>query len=300
MKSDISSSRSGMSSKIASLDSALKMVEDANQDLIDYQDDYNESVADLKNAYDKAVKNLVTVKTDNSRNIRDAERSIETKKLSLSEARQNLEELKKPISAAELASAKSQLTSAAVSLERAQDELANATLISPIDGEVSALNYKVGDTILKDASESVVSIINKETLFVEVNIEEADINKLEVGQKADAGFDALDGLKLQGEISFISMTSETSNSGIVTYLVRVVFDNPDEANVREGMTASIEFTTAGVSDVVFVPVDAVRNVNGKASVQLESGEWSPVTTGFTDGENVEIIAGLEAGARVVY
>jgi multidrug resistance efflux pump len=300
MKSSVSSARSNINSKISSLDASVKSVGDAEDALADYQSDFSDNAADFKKVYDKAVKNLATVKMDNAQDIKDAERSIETKKLSLAEAKDNLAELKEPLSAAEIASAKSQLTSAAVSLERAQGDLENATLVAPIDGEVSAMNYKVGDTILKDDTDPVASIINKATMFVEVNIEEADINKLSVGQKADAIFDALDGKKMQGEVSFISMTSETSNSGIVTYLVRVLFENQKDSGVREGMTASIEFTTAGVSDVVYVPVDAVRNVGGKPSVQLQSGEWAVVTTGFTDGENVEIMAGIEEGVRVVY
>ena len=66
------------------------------------------------------------------------------------------------------------------------------------------------------------------------------------------------------------------------------------------MTAFVDFVTAGVRDVLVVPVDAVRNVGGKPSVELLSGEWKPVVTGFTDGKSVEIISGLSVGDKVVY
>ena len=66
------------------------------------------------------------------------------------------------------------------------------------------------------------------------------------------------------------------------------------------MTAFVDFVTAGVSDVLAIPVEAVRNVDGKPSVQLVSGEWVPVVTGFTDGDDVEVISGLNAGDKLFY
>ena len=136
-------------------------------------------------------------------------------------------------------------------------------------------------------------------MFIEVNIEEADISKLAVGQKAYATFDALDELTLEGEISFISLTSKINNNGIVTYMVRVIF-NKGEHQIREGMTAYIDFVISEARDILIIPVDAVRNVGGKPSVQLISGEWTEVATGFTDGKKVEVISGLNAGDKILY
>ena len=90
------------------------------------------------------------------------------------------------------------------------------------------------------------------------------------------------------------------NNGIVTYLVRVVIDNSSGSQIREGMTAFINFITAGVENVLTAPVDAVRNVDGKPSVESVNGGWVPVTTGFTDGKYVEIISGLNVGDKIFY
>src|SRR3989339_249156 len=186
-------------------------------------------------------------------------------------------------------------------LENANLELDKATIISPIDGEVAMLNYKKGDIIVDNSSSDPVAvIINNDTLFIEVNIEEADINKISVGQKAYATFDALNDLKFEGEISFISLTSETSNSGIVTYLVRIIITNTGEAKIREGMTAFVDFIIAEANNVLSIPVAAVRNIEGNPSTTLENGEIKKVTTGFTDGKNVEVINGLNAGDKIIY
>ena len=137
-------------------------------------------------------------------------------------------------------------------------------------------------------------------MYIEVNVEESDISKLHVGDKAQVSFDAVDKAKLTGEISFISLTSSTNNNGIVTYLVRVILENTKDSGIREGMTAALDFITAEAPQVVAVPVAAISNIGGKPSVILPDNSVRNVITGFTDGKKVEIISGLEAGETVVY
>lgn len=287
--SRISSNRSAVNTLISTINSTAEEVSDAKDSLEDYIEAYEEAQIDLDNA-----------KADALRDIENSESNVKSRELSLEQAKRNLDELKAPLTETEMASARSSLTSASVSLQKTKNELENATILSPIDGKLARLNYNAGDIIVDPGSaDSVATIINNDTLFVEVNIEEADINKIEVGQKAYAIFDALDELSLEGEISFISLKSSTNNNGIVTYLVRVLIEKGD-APVREGMTAYVEFVTAEARDVLIIPVEAVKNINNTPSVKDGNGEWVSVITGFTDGENVEVISGLKAGDKIVY
>ena len=66
------------------------------------------------------------------------------------------------------------------------------------------------------------------------------------------------------------------------------------------MTASVNFITAEALNVLTLPVDAVRNVNGKPSVETADNVFTPVTTGFTDGKRVEVISGVNLGDKVIY
>lgn len=288
-KSTISANRTSVNTKITSLNSGLRDIDDAKDGLDDYKDDYKD-----------ALKDLEATKEDTAQDIANSEANIRSKELALEKEKIDYDELVAPLTGSEYTSAQSSLSIASNNLAQARNDLEKATIISPIDGEVALLNYKTGDIILKDDNKPVIKIINTNTLFIEVNIEEAEINKIKVGQKANAVFDAVDGLELEGEIGFISLTSETDNSGIVTYLVRVIFENTEEAQIREGMTAFVDFVIAGVKDVLIVPVDAVRNIDGKPSVQFVGGVWAPVTTGFTDGKNVEVISGLNEGDKIIY
>ncbi|MCF7820755.1 MAG: efflux RND transporter periplasmic adaptor subunit [Candidatus Pacebacteria bacterium] len=287
-KSTIVSNRNTVSSKISSLNNAYRAVNDAKDRLDDYVTEYN----DAKN-------NLEIAKEESEQDIATAESSLEAKKLSLEQTKTDYNNLFNEISASELAAAKSQLTSATTNLNKAKLELDKATLYSPIDGEIALLNYKAGDIIMTSENKPVAVIINNNTLFIEANIEEADISKLKVGQKAYITFDALDELKIEGEVSFMSLTSETSNNGIVTYLVKVLF-NKEDYPIREGMTAYVDFVISETEDVLTVPVSAIKNINGSPSVQLLNGEWQAVSSGFTDGKYVEIISGLNQGDIVVY
>lgn len=287
LKSKINSDRSNVTSSDSSLTNALQSVDNAKRSLSNYQ-----------TAYQKAVDDLASTKVEVAQSIANSENNVATRKSSLESAQLSYKETIAPVSSADLASARSQLTQASISVDKAKYNIEQATLTSPIDGVVAALNYKKGD-IITDNTKSVATIINQDTLFIEVNVEESDINKIKVGQKVEATFDAIDGLALKGEVSFISLTSQSSSNGIVTYLVRVLFNSP-ETQVREGMTAVVKLITSEAPNVLTVPVNAVRNINNQVVVEKADGTYANVVTGFTDGTKVEISSGLNEGDKITY
>ncbi|MHB8903667.1 MAG: efflux RND transporter periplasmic adaptor subunit, partial [Patescibacteria group bacterium] len=289
-KSTINANQSSAISMASSLNSATQAVDNAKSSLEQYQ-----------TAYTKAVNDLNTLKKQTDQNINNATISVKAREISLAQAKNDYADLIAPAKESDLASVRSQLTSAAIAVDRAKYNMEQATLISPIDGVVAMLNYKKGDIILGDSTaKSMATIINNDTLYIEVNIEEADISKIKVGQKARATFDAVEGLTLEGDVTFISLTSNTSSNGIVTYLVRVALAKASESQIREGMTAAVEFITSEASNVLSVPVSAVRNIGGKPSVEKADGTIANVTTGFTDGKKVEVISGLNEGDSIIY
>jgi RND family efflux transporter MFP subunit len=289
-KATVNSNQSAAISMMNSLNSATQAVDNAKNSLSQYQAAYIKALADLK-----------TAQSQSDQNISNSNISVKARELSLTQAKNDYATLMAAPTEADLASVRSQLTSAAISVDRANYNMEQATLISPIDGVVSALNYKQGDIILDTSTtKTVATILNSDTLYIEVNVEEADISKLKVGDKAAVTFDALDGVNLTGEISFISLTSTTNSNGIVTYLVRVILANASKDQVREGMTASLDFITAEAPNVLAVPVQAVRNIGGKPSVIMLDNSVRNVVTDFTDGQSVEIVSGLKEGEVIVY
>jgi len=282
MRSSVNSKKSSLISSLSSFNSSIKAIDTAKSSYDSYQRSYQNSLDALEKAKS------------------DASAAEVSARLSLNNAQQQLKDASAPLTDYELSSAKSSLANASASIQKLQYQIDQSTLKSPIDGEVVLLNGKTGDIIVDEKNSPFVTILNKGTFFVETNIEESEISKIEVGQKAHIIVDALDEAKLDGTVNFISLTSESGNGGVVTYLVRVLLDDTENVDVREGMTASVDFVIAESQDVLMVPVQAVQNVNGKPSVKMENGDTREVVTGFTDGQTVEIISGLEVGEKLKY
>jgi len=245
----------------------------------------------IEDKYDEAVITLKSTKTKAAAAEEDARLQLENAKIQLD---QKLE----GITDTDLTTLSANLNKSQYKIDKLNEDMNQATLYASIDGEVAQLNGKVDEYIVKDTAESFITILNKDTYYIEVYIEEMDINEIDVGQKIYATFDALEGVELTGKVSYVSLTSTTDNSGIVTYLVRILLDDVADSNIREGMTAFVEFVISETNDVLVVPVSSVVNYEGKPSIQLESGEFINVTTGFTDSSMVEVIDGLSVGDKI--
>jgi multidrug efflux pump subunit AcrA (membrane-fusion protein) len=280
-RSTISSKKSTVISSLSTVNNSIKAVDDAKTSYDSYL-----------RAYEAAVDSLENTK-------KSAEVSELSARISLQNAQIDLEELKEPASDSELASARSQVTNAQSNVNKILYNIEQSTITTPIDGEVVLLNGKTGDIIVEEKNEPFCTILNKEYFYVETSIEEADISKIKVGQKAYVTIDALDESVVEGEVTFVSLTSEMSN-GIVSYSIKVLLKNTTSLDIREGMSASVEFIISEVNNVLMSPVAAVKNINGKPSVYMENGDVREVITGFTDGKLVEIISGLSEGENVKY
>ncbi|MFH0833826.1 MAG: efflux RND transporter periplasmic adaptor subunit [Patescibacteria group bacterium] len=283
-ESSASSYQSKMSSDEQTLISSKQTINSQNLSKSDKLDSLKEDIAD-------AETNLAEVKASATRSESSAQNSVDVAEL-------NYLKLTEPATAVELATLRAQINSAQINVQKIKNQIAEATLTAPIDGEIVQVNDQVGDLIIKDQNETFATILNKDTFFIEVNIEEVEINQIKKGQKVVATFDAIEGKEVEGEVSFVSLTSKT-DGGIVTYPVRIILKNWSDVPIREGMTAYVDFVIGEADDVLAVPVSAVVTKNDKSYVMLESGESREVETGFNDGSLVEIKSGLSDGDKII-
>ena len=154
-----------------------------------------------------------------------------------------------------------------------------------------------------------ITVIPNEKVFLDINIDEMDINMLSPGQAAQITVDAIHGREFEGEIIRIAntKTNETSITGgnsSAKYTVRISM--PWDEQMKFGMTASASITADTHDNAVLVPVDAVMVLDGKDVVYTSfDGEGNltepvQVTTGLSDGTMVEITEGLKAGDTICY
>lgn len=216
------------------------------------------------------------------------------------QAQASLDQLKEQPSEAEVRLAELSVKKAQAALELARYNLAQATLVAPFSGTITAINIAVGDS----ASGTAMVLDNLQTLEVEVQLDEADVVQVAVGQLAQVTLDAFNDLVLTGTVTAIAPTADLEN-GVAIYPVTVVLSPTDEALIRPGMTANVTIVTAAADDALLIPVNALQRRGERAFVlrKLRAGETLTDTlqfgqgssAGFPQGGGMEQAQGGSAG-----
>ncbi len=227
-------------------------------------------------------------------------------------AKAQLDKVNAAPSAENVAIRQAAVKQAQISLDTAKLRLAQATLTAPFDGTVTAVNVEVGAM----AGGAAVALTDLSKMSVDVRLNENDVAKIALGQRASVTVDAFPKMTLTGAVTYIAATSQTQ-SGVVLYPVTITLDPVQEGvALRAGMTAAVETIVAEKTDVLKVPLAAIRNVNGETfmlkratggEAQLQPagaqpGQQSlpgfvavPVTVGATMAGEAEILSGLAEG-----
>lgn len=195
-----------------------------------------------------------------------------------------------------------QITQAKIKVEQAEYDLELATLSAPIAGEVITVNGNEGEAIKTESTSSdtaFIQILSDSNFTTEVYVEEIDIAQIEKEQKVVITLDAIPDVELIGKVTFISSTATTSNSGVVTYLVRVEIIDDLGSPIKEGMTTYVEFLTQEAEDAVLVPSAAITKKGKKSIVMLEDGSPREVEVGISDGSMTEIVSGLNENENIL-
>lgn len=205
----------------------------------------------------------------------------------------------------DLAAAERQVKIAQANLDDAKRQKNEATISAPFDGIVASLDAKEGDIV--SVAKPIVHLVDPTSLEVSAEIDEIDMVKVKLYQKAVVTLDALPETALEGAVTEIPLlpVAKPQNSGVVVYAVDVTFANPSPDVVKAGMSASIDIITGELKNVILVPNKALkRNSAGNTFVQVQvdaSGktEERAVVLGATDGVSTEVISGLKAGETVM-
>jgi multidrug efflux pump subunit AcrA (membrane-fusion protein) len=203
------------------------------------------------------------------------------------------------------------VTAAQLTLKTAQNNLADAVLTAPTAGTIASVNGAAGQYISGGATAAVstsatstastsssafITLSDLTAAQVSAAISEADIGKIQPGQKVNFTVTGYPNRTFSGTVAAIEPAG-TTTSNVVTYTVLISVD-PTDVQLLPDMTATVGIITQQADGVVLVPAGAVSN--GKVSV-LQNGTVTPVAvqTGISDGVNTQIVSGLEPGAQVV-
>jgi HlyD family secretion protein len=159
---------------------------------------------------------------------------------------------------AALASAQAEVVVAEADLKLKETDLAKACICSPINGVVLRRNVDPGQTVASSLQAPVLFSIAEDLkqMEVQVDVDEADVGKVEEGQKATFSVDAYPDRRFPATIRELRFAAETVQ-GVVTYKAVLTVDN-SELLLRPGMTATAQITVHEVANALLVPNAALR------------------------------------------
>jgi len=199
---------------------------------------------------------------------------------------------------------------AQLALQSKQDAYNGCFVYAPFDGVIATLTAQVG----QPSGSSIGTIITQQELAT-VSLNEIDIAKIKLGQKATLTFAAVDGLSITGHVAEIDSVGAVSQ-GVVSYNIQISLDVND-ARVKPGMSVSATIITDSAQDVIVIPSSAIKTQNGASYVQTFSSPLLPavagaqgspstvlptqtdVVTGLIGDTSTEITSGLNVGDIIV-
>jgi len=232
------------------------------------------------------------------------------------------------------------LAQSSASVQEAQADLDKTSIYSPIDGVISKLSVEKGDRVLgtiQFAGTDIMTVSDLSKLDVNVDVNENDINRIELGDSSNIDVDAFADKKFAGAVSEIGSSANVvgTNADQVTNFTVKVRINPESyinllkktaANpspFRPGLTATVDISTNDVKGLA-VPIQSVttreeKKNTGKPKTDDDSqtvkmnapvkeyvfvynaGKIKQVlvTTGIQDDTYIQILSGLKAGDEVV-
>lgn len=196
-------------------------------------------------------------------------------------------------------------------LVTARQNLADYYIRAPFDGIIAKINNKKGDSV--SASAAIAIIVSKQKIAT-ITLNEVDIAKAKVGQKATLIFDAIEGLSLTGQVAEIDSIG-TVTQGVVSYGVKISLDTEDD-RVKPGMSVSLAIIIDVKQDVIIVLNAAVKQQGGSAYIEIAEGTIpvssgssgvvlvsaprnQTVEVGLSNDTMTEIVSGLNEGDSVV-
>lgn len=159
---------------------------------------------------------------------------------------------------ADLAAAEANVAQAEAALSSSRTNLAKSSIRAPIDGVVLARNVEPGNAVAASLQAVTLFTLAEDlrSMKLSVNVDEADVAQLRVGQRARFTVAAQPGREYPARVTRVAFGSTTTDN-VVTYTTQLGVDNAD-LSLRPGMTANAVIATVEREGVLLVPNSALR------------------------------------------
>jgi HlyD family secretion protein len=174
--------------------------------------------------------------------------------------------------AAQLSATQRRIAQATATLAQVTDMLHKYDSYAPLDGVVTNLPVRVGETVVpgiqNSASSTIMTIADMSLITAEVKVDETDIVSVQLDQKADLTIDAIPNKTFKGHVIEIGNTAILRSTGLAAsqsavssqeakdFKVVIAMDNPPD-EVRPGLSCTAKITTATRTKAVTIPIQAL-------------------------------------------
>lgn len=238
-----------------------------------------------------------------------------------------------------VSSSQSRADQQAAVLRGSKNQRDKTVVIAPINGVIAEIPSKVGTFAVAGLSTTaLLTIADMSEINVEVKVDETEIDKVAVGQKAKVKVDAFGETELEGEVlqkTPLAVGKSQTSGGLSTNInvqeakefrvvVRLINLTPEmQGSLRPGMSATAVITTKTENNVIAVPLQAIVEKKPEGSPSPESSPNAPtpsdkpkpqkgvyvldgnkakfvaVETGITGESDIQILSGLSEGQEVI-
>ena len=168
---------------------------------------------------------------------------------------------------------KASVQSTQTGLSKANKDLSRTTIVAPMDGVISSLKVKKGESVAGNSfnvGTEMMTVADMSVLEIRVDVGENDIVKVNIGDSADVEVDAYNNRKFKGVVTKIASSTKSSSpiatsNDVTNYEVRIRLDKSSYSDLagntfpfRPGMNASADIKTKRVDNVLAVPITAVN------------------------------------------
>lgn len=152
------------------------------------------------------------------------------------------------------------LEAADARIDQARETLSYTTIVSPIDGVVTRINAEVGEMVITGTMNNPGTVIMEvgdlSAMLVVAQVDEADVGKLKVGQKATVHVDAYPDNEFKGVVDSIALAHDMTYTRTKYYRTEILLEATSE-NLHSGLTANVDIETCNHTDVLKLPTQAV-------------------------------------------
>ena len=264
----------------------------------------SDALIDAKNELATAQANYEYCIGYTDQEILESEADYEVAKANFNITQSELEALQavEGVNPDDLALAKAQVTSAELDLKIAEATLDGATLEAPFDGTIVSINGDIGEEV--DTS-TFITIADLSRLFVEINLDETDMDMIAVGYEVSVVFDALPEKIFNGTV--VQVDPVVVSSGQYDTIQGLVELDSSVLEVGQklplGLSATVDVIAGKIDNALLVPVEALQEqTDDSYTVYVMNGqtpEAREVEIGLKDYTYAEVISGLTQGDVVV-